>query len=104
MDKPLTSSQKDFEIRLPEAKPSNAFLVFFVPWWFIFCHIRVSSWYQRALTASALDFPLAVPVGARRAGRAVSVSASGFHRAVSPLPARARAVSRASASTGVRVG
>ena len=32
----------DFEIRLPEAMPSNAFLVFFVPWWFIFCHIRDS--------------------------------------------------------------
>jgi len=24
---------------LPEATPSNVFLVFFVPWWFIFCHI-----------------------------------------------------------------
>ena len=42
MDKPLTSSLMDFEIRLPEAMPSNAFLVFFVPWWFIFCHIGVN--------------------------------------------------------------
>ena len=43
MDKPLTSSLMDFEIRLPEAIPSNAFLVFFVPWWFIFRHIRANS-------------------------------------------------------------